>query len=408
MTVYRDKSRKNRWCYEFVLDHVRHRGVCKTPEGAYTKSKAEATDAETAARARVRAEAGIAKSGIRPGAYTLAQGLLRHISQTSVDASQSHIKSMQRISAELLRWFGADRPVVDITDDDTNEYRTWCAEQRRRVWLGGPRKMAEADFDNPKLWKELDQLRSASEVNHCLDLLRCALQAAYNTRNPQTGERMLPFPPEVKPVAVLERDPRPMPEAELSARLAKAPLWVVHAARLVRCFGLRQREAVSLDVFHLDHEHRCLRLKGAETKSGKDQALYGGREGWILAKWLARRARRVGQTRLVLWPGPAWFKRFRQGQTPPAEAWRPIKTFRRSWRDTVEAAGIERPHRFHDVRAAFITNIAEMASSTITKGLARHASMVTTEKYIKVVDKKFADAAEEASRRRGNLKIVKR
>lgn len=407
MTVFRDKRRKNRWSFEFWLDEVRHQGVCKRPDGTYVRDKGQAIEAEAAARARARAKQGIAKSGIRPGAYTFAQGLLRHISQTSVDASESHIKSMQRISTELLRWFGAETPVVDIGDDKTNEYRTWCAEQHRRVWLGGPRKMTDADFDNPKLWKELEQLRSPSEVNHCLDLLRCALHAAHNTRDPQTGERMLPFPPDVKPVFDPGHDPRPMPETELAARLGKAPAWVVDGAQLVRYFGLRLREALRLGPHHLDHENRCLRLRGHETKSGKDQALYGGREGWIVARWLARKAIRRGQTHLVTWPGPAWHKKLRKGETPPTDAWRPLKTIRRAWRDTIEAAGIEQPHRFHDVRAAYITNIAKMGSSTITKGLARHASMATTERYIKVVDDSFAKAADEATRRRGRLKVVR-
>ena len=159
-------------------------------------------------------------------------------------------------------------------------------------------------------------------------------------------------------------------------------------------------------------EHPELELAGcwvhSETKSGKDQAVYGGRQGWILMCWLARQARRRGQTHLVTWPGRYWFKRVARGEQPPPDVWQPLKTIRRSWGDTIERAGIESPHRFHDVRAAYITNIAKLGSSAITKGLARHASMATSEKYIKVADEDLARAADRAAdQRRPKLKVVK-
>jgi integrase len=297
--------------------------------------------------------------------------------------------------------------VTTIMVKDVAGYRAFCAEQNRKVWLGGPRKMADEDLDNPRLWKELDRKRSPSEVNHCLDLLRCALQGADSVQDPRTGERMLPFPPEVKPVFQPTRDPTPMPESEFRSRLTAAPSWVVEAANLAWHFGLRKTETLIVDLRHVDWENECIRLPAEVTKSGKDQALYGGHRGWILVCWLARQARRRGQTRLVMWPGRYWFKKQRRGERVPNEAWQPLTTFRRAWTDTIERAGIERPRRFHDLRAAYITNIARLGSSAITKGLARHASMATTERYIKLVEHQLAEAADRAAKSRPRLKVVR-
>jgi hypothetical protein len=79
MGVYKDKLRDTRWCYEFQAGGQRHRGVCRTSDGSYVKSKGDATLAEAAARKKVKADQGVAKNGIQPGAYTLAMALDRHI-----------------------------------------------------------------------------------------------------------------------------------------------------------------------------------------------------------------------------------------------------------------------------------------------------------------------------------------
>jgi integrase len=198
-----------------------------------------------------------------------------------------------------------------------------------------------------------------------------------------------------------------MPESEFRSRVNAAPSWVVEAANLAWHFGLRKTETLIVDLRHVDWENECIRLPAAVTKSGKDQALYGGHRGWILVRWLARQARRRGQTRLVMWPGRDWFKKQRRGERVPNEAWQPLTTFRRAWTDTIERAGIERPRRFHDLRAAYITNIARLGSSAITKGLARHASMATTERYIKLVEHQLAEAADRAAKSRPRLKVVR-
>lgn len=406
MTVFRDKRRNNRWAYEFELSKERYQGICKSTEGIHARTKAEALEAEADARRRARAEQGMARSGVRPGAYLLSQAILRHIGN-QVDSSASHVDSLKRVARELIQFFGVDRAVVDLTADDIGDYREFSGKQHRRVWVGGPRKLKDGDEDNPRLWKVLPSLRSASEVDHTLDCLRSALKIAHCTRDPLTGQPMLPFPPDVPSVHVPKRTPRPMPDEELSARLSEAPSWVVDAAMLARLFGLRLTEALIVERRHLDHEYQAILFQGEENKSGHDRRKFGGEAGWALLQRLAEQARQRSQERLVTWPGPKWIKKLRKGEIPPKDVWRPLKTIRRAWKNTIERAAIEQPHRFHDVRAKYITHVALLGSATLTKELAGHASMATTERYISVTSadlRKLADRATKGLR----LKLVKK
>lgn len=406
MGVKRRADRKNRWYFEFEVGAERHRGVCRTPDGQYAKTKAQANDAEAAIRKAVLAEQ--PRLGLAPDRITLMEALALHIKHNSADSTDSHLASLERISEEMIGFFGAGRAIVDITANDIAAYRNFLVAQKRRVWIGGQRKM---DRGNPRLWKTTDKTRSKSEVNHCLDVLRVALRRAERTSN-----GLLPPVPEVESVDDEKRAPSPMPVAELEARLAVAAPWVVDAALLARYFGCRLGEALALDLHHLDHERHCFRLSGAETKSGRDERLFGGETGWALALELAAQARRRGQTRLVTWPGQEWARRVSEGVMPADDAtdpktgasvWRPLNSIAKAWKATARRASIERPHRFHDLRAAFITDIARRSSSTVTKGLARHSSMDTTERYIKVAMDDLAEAAKLADRGRSKIRVVR-
>ncbi|MBP6770271.1 MAG: hypothetical protein KA171_21010 [Reyranella sp.] len=415
MSVFRNKQRGNQWAYDFVIGGERFRGYCLKPDGTPATKRSEAADAEGRVRAAAKAGQGMAKSGIRPGGYLLAQALTHHIAR-QVDSSASHGASVRRIVGELLRFFGPGRPIVEIDAPNVEAYRAFAVAQKRKVWIGGPRKIAEADHGNPRLWRELDRPRSASEVNHCLDVLRCALDIAHKTQDPMTGHSALPFPPVVSPVFEVKRVPTPMPEAELASRIEAAPPWTQEAALLARFFGCRLSEALTMGLRHIDHQARCLRLLGGGTKSGRDEPLHGGEIGWALVLQLEAQARRRGQTHLVTWPGLKATRRMRLGEAPADDAvdpvtgrsiWGPLKSIRKSWNTSAKAAGVDHPHRYHDVRAAYITDIDRVAGATATRLLARHASMSTTQKYIGLDDQELAGAANRAAKRRAKLKVVR-
>lgn len=398
MGIARRADRGNTWWFKFKLGGQRHRGVCKVIDvetGAIrnARTKGEAIEAEAMARKAARSHA--SRPGLaRHGAYTLGMAIGQHVRRVKPTASASHVASLERIGTEMLRHFGIDRPLVEILQSDVIAYTEFLTQQKRRVWIGGPRRRKGAD--NPRFWKTTDKPRSLSEVNHCLDVLRAVLQGAHRTLDPASGKSLLPYPPDVPALDEPARDPTPMSEAEYRARTAAAPPWVRDATALAWWFGLRLDEILTLELRHIDRENQCLRLLGAETKGKRDEPVFGGDKGWTLLRWLERQARRRGQVRLVTWPGPKWARL--PGQQPPREAWRPLTTIKRSWGAT--GAGIDQPRRFHDLRAAYITNVARIGSAKVTKELARHASMATTERYIKLVDNELATAANLAARRR--------
>ena len=415
MSVFRNKQRGGQWAYDFVIGGERFRGYCLNPNGTPATKRSEAADAEGRVRAAAKASQGMAKSGIRPGGYLLAQALNHHIAR-QVDSSASHVASVRRIVSELLRFFAPGRPIAEIGAPEVEAYRAFAVAQKRKVWIGGPRKITEADHGNPRLWRELDRPRSASEVNHCLDVLRCALDIAHKTQDPMTGHSALPFPPTVAPVFEVKRSPTPMPEGELASRLEVAPPWTQEAALLARYYGCRLSEALTLTTRHIDREARCLRLLGAATKSGRDEPLHGGEVGWELVLRLEAQARRRGQVHLVTWPGVRAARRLRLGEVPDDTAvdpktgrsiWAPLKSIRKSWNTSAEKAGVDQPHRYHDLRAAYITDIDRVAGATTTRLLARHASMSTTQKYIGLDGKELAGAADRAAKRRAGLKVIK-
>jgi hypothetical protein len=76
MTVYRrTKEPGQPWYYDFQLSKVRYQGYCLDSEsGAPARSEKEARDIEGAERRAAKACQGIARSGIRAGAFTPGAG----------------------------------------------------------------------------------------------------------------------------------------------------------------------------------------------------------------------------------------------------------------------------------------------------------------------------------------------
>jgi hypothetical protein len=114
--------------------------------------------------------------------------------------------------------------------------------------------------------------------------------------------------------------------------------------------------------------------------------------GWHLLEKLSHQAVARGQTYLVTWPGPKYFRHFLAGREVPREAWVPLQGIARSWRTTIRRAGIEEPHRFHDVRARYVTEVAKVQPAT-------------TALYIRLATNEISDAVSQAVARRRPSKL---
>lgn len=391
VTVYRNRHRGGRWCYTFRAGGVRYQGYCIDPAtGEDAPTRPRAIELEALIRRAVRGNAG--RSVSRPGTFTLAEALRLHI-EGQTESTPLHVANLELYARELLDHFGADRAIADIDQVDVDTYRTTAAKAGALVWKGGPRKRARMKPDQvARFMVRTGRRRSAASTNHYLDCLRSAFAVAARIRDPVTGKPMLPHPPEVKPLPTPKRQPRPMPDAELYARLEVAPPWTREAAELARYFGLRRAEALGLTVDHVDRERRGLRFSGAEAKSGRDEWAMPIAGGWEFLMALERQARARRIRHLIAWPGQA-YKHLAIAGKPgeiPRKAWRPLKSVRRSWRRSALEAEVDSPHRMHDVRARYITEIAKRHRG-VAKDAARHADPETTERYIAVATSEVGD-----------------
>lgn len=399
MTVYRRKNEPGQpWYYDFELGRKRHQGYCRDPDsGEAARTERDAQDIQAAVRRAEKAKQGIERSGIRPGAFTIAQTMALHLAN-QVDSTEEHRTNLAMYSREILAFFKPETAVTKIDRKRVLEYRQFCADQPIRIWIGGGDQSAKKkDRRDPKNWKAGNRPRSPATVNHYLDCLRGAFTQAHEAKHPVTGMPMMPFPPKVEPLHVPKRIPTVIADTELEARLGEAMPWVRDGAELARRFGLRMDETARVTIHHVEHQARGLRFEGEDQKSGRDEIVYGGKVGWRLVRRLVKQARDRGQIHLITWPGPEHHWNVRKGRPIPRQAWRPLKSFKHGWMKTAGRAGIEKPKRFHDVRAAYITQVARgTKSAQLVRNAARHRDQATTDRYIDAMTQETAAAVEKA------------
>jgi integrase len=410
MGVYQRKERGGAWYYRFKIDKVPFKEKCLMPNGKPPANRFEALQCEKAAREAAMANAPRPKfapaATIRPNDVTLEEAFAWHVAKIENEAGQTHLLSLGRAAREALAFFGEGRRLLSITDKDILDFRASVIRRKRRVFIGGPEK--NPDPTDESLWRELDKRRSPAEQNHVLNALRSAFKAAYRMRD-AAGRPMIPFLPVIERVHVPRRRPTPMSADEMNRRRAVAAPWVQDAIDLARHFGLRLSEALSVRVRHLDFDRRVINFRGEEVKSGNDQVCHTTPEGWQVALHLARQARERGVDHLVTYPAGKVAKQIRGSGTrrdlaevpPESIKWKPMKSIRRAWSNTAKAAGIENPRRFHDLRAAYITEIAQHEKSgKKIQGVARHASFSTTERYIEIADSELVGVMDVVAKAR--------
>ena len=394
MTVYRDQH--GVWRFDFWLDQVRHSGPCLSEKGERVTTKTAAKHAELLERARAEQGRQAGRSIVRAGDYTLAQAqaaLLKRV----VDRQRTgeHIANLRLWGDDVLSFFGPDLSFSSLTQDMLDDYANHVAAQPVRKWVGSSRKPTAADYGNAALWRDTGRRRSQRQVNNYLMHLRRLLAIAAKVRDPVSRQPVLNQYPalEIQLDRVPRRKPRPISDAELARRQARLTPWARDAAELSRLFGLRKREAVTIEISHIDEQAKALFFRGETTKSGHDEHAFGGTAGWQLLQRLKRQAIARRQTRLISWPGPEHFQAFLRGEKVPVDSWRPVKSIDGAWRRS--AKGIDGAHRFHDVRARYITSVAQ-ANKGVARQAARHQHSATTDLYIQVADEEVAQAVAQA------------
>lgn len=409
VSVYPNKQRGKVWSYDFWLNGVRHRGYCVDDKGQPAKNRTEAKAIEEAVRYQARQGQATARSTVRAGDYAIAQAqaaLLKRV----VDRRRKpeHVANIRLWGDHIMLFFGPETPFRSLTQKRVDEYVVHVGAEPVKKWLGGTRKPGPGDAARAELWRPTGKTRSKRQINNYLKHLRKLLAGAAKVKDPVTRQPVLTQDPElvVELERVPRRKPRPMTDAELGKRLAELTPWVRDVAELSRLFGLRLSEALKLEIRHIDAEWKALFFRGEETKSGHDEHAHGGTAGWQLLQRLKRQAIVRGLQRLVSWPGPIHVRAHLAGRKVPKGCWQPLKSLSNSWRKSAERAGVEDPHRFHDVRARYITTVAQ-ADKASTKQAARHQDPATTDLYISVADEEVQKAVAKAVARRPKVKAAK-
>jgi hypothetical protein len=402
MGVFRRKDRGGDWTYRFEKDNEEYKAKCFNLDGTPARTKAEARLAEARALEAVQKKRKDSltfqgQAAFR-GGFTLAQAYAAHGNKL-VTASIRHRAAFRRHAREALEFFGEDIPVTELRDESVQDFLNRALTVKRRIYLGGQRAIEPEDLDNSKLWRELDKVRSESEVNHLMNALRSALKAAHNVRDSITGASALPFPPTVPAVKVPKRKPTPMRAEEFEARYEEAAPWVRDAMDLMRYFGLRVSEALSARIsLHVNFKLKCLSFRGEEVKGGDNEFARGGSRGWAILERLIKQARARGTDYLVTYPGIRHAKTMMAGKPLPARGveWRPVSSIRNAFVASAARAGIAAPRRAHDLRAAYVTELGKSLGPDQWRRAARHKSIETTLRYSDPEERELEEAIERA------------
>lgn len=391
MTVYFDPAR-GKWRYDFWRSHVRHTGYCLDENGRDCTSERAAAEAESVEKRRLK----IAPKMARASDFTLAQAFAALKPGWKL---QAHWPNRQRYIKELLGFFGEDVRRDEIDAAKVAAYVVHAQTRKRLLWTGGP-KRDPSDPMNAPFWREGTTLRGPNTANLYLGTLRQALELKITDE--RTGRPALITAPKVPELAVPKRKARPVPDAIAIELRALLPPHVIEAMTVTLLFGFRRGEAFPLEISNVDFDARGVRLFAEDVKDNEDTFLPGSPLAMRYLRHLVDQAHARDTKHLITW------RRTRKDPRDQAlEAWRPLKRPRSSWARAM--AIIEAKHgrrwRWHDIRAAFITQVALTSGGIAAQSLARHSDYETTQAYIEVADEFRRTAAERASVRPA-LKLI--
>jgi integrase len=385
MTVYFDEERA-RWIYDFERGGKRYKQNAVDADGRPVTSRRAAIEAEGVAKraAEIAPKLPSAKH------FTLAQAMemKRETWKRQADAHNT-----KRYVAEILEHFGAATPVSAIGNAEVDAYIAASLAKKTRVYTGGPAHREATHLR--QTMKEGSHTRSPRTVNLYLNVLRQALKACLDVRDPLTSEPALKAMPRIPKLSIPKRRARPVPETVLSAIIARVPEHVVEAIRLTLFFGFRKGEVFGLQIRHVDFDAGGIWLTCDEVKDAEDVFMPGAPVAMDELRRLVVRAKERGAKHLITW------------RPSEKSEWRALKGVKSAWRTAMDE--VEKEHgkrwRWHDIRAAYITHIAVTAGPAAAQALARHSEYATTQMYVDVADQVRRDGANKAAERPA-LKIV--
>lgn len=380
MTIFFE-AKRDRWTYDFIKGGKRYRGNCLDAHGQPVTSKSAAKQAEGVEKRRVEMEPKVAK----PGELTVAMAIT---ALTPVWRQQANWFARKIQLRAIIAFFGADTAIAAIDQARVDDFTTQIRTTPMMAWKGGPKRDPAAD-ENSSYWVQTDKLRSIATINLYLGTLRQVFDRAAAHRDPATGLPVFAWLPTVKDLRRPKRRGRPMPDQVSGEIMSIMPPHVVDAMMLTAMFGFRRGEAFSLKRTAIDWDNGGIRLLAEEVKDDEDAFLPASQfaMGYLWCLDMEADARGVKELITFQRSKGAAFKAIKR----PKAAWKRAqaymeKQYGRVW-------------RWHDLRAAFITNVALNSGGVVAQSLARHSEFSTTQGYIEVADEMRRIAADRVSDR---------
>lgn len=378
MTVHFNKHRQ-RWVYDFVKAGKRYQGNCLDAAGQPVTSKSSAKQAEGVEKRRIEMEPKVAK----PGEMTVAMAIAALIPIWKLQANWFARRIQLR---DIEAFFGGNTAIADIDQARADDYKIHLRTARMMAWKGGPLRDPAAE-SNASFWVQTDKVRSVATINLYLGTLRQIFERAASHRDPQTGMPAFTNLPQIKDLRRPKRKGRPMPKQISAEIMSIMPPHVVDAMMLTSFFGFRKGEAFGLLRTNIDWDNGGIRLLAEDVKDDEDVFLPGDQYAMGYLWCLDIESQQRKSKHLV-----TWFDK-------KVGCWMPIKKPRAAW-NRARAFMREkygRTWRWHDLRGAFISNVALESGGVVAQTLARHSDFSTTQLYIEVADEMRRLAAERIS-----------
>lgn len=351
MSVYRKPNSPTFFHYEFECGGRRYRGSTKK------RSRREAEAVERALKERTRAELAFGK---RPASsLTLAEGGARYVHEVGAD------EEIERQLARSLSFLGPDKLMADVADDDI---------AKLVAWLRGHRRWGRED---------MPYLSPATVNRTAVELLRRVFRRArehWGARfelEPKWGRHRLKEPPE------RTRELRASERGAIGAASRDDYRKVYDFARLT---GFRLTECLlRWSEVHWDAE-KIIKLGkwDQEIKADITPAVAGllrSCEGDHVEFVFTYRCKRTDPRKGLVRGTP--YPITREG----------LKT---DWKRTRKRAGVQ-DFRFHDFRHDFGTKVQRASrNAKATQRAMNHANIISTFRYIAVIDEEVRAAVEAA------------
>lgn len=394
MTVYYCKQRRA-WRSNFVMDGERHSTNLVGPDGKAVTSRRGALAAESEQKRRAR----IARKLPATEGLTLAQIAAQRMKLWQKEARWPNFKIYVR---EMLAFFGPTCAIAAIGDGRIEDYLTHLRTQPIKRWKGGPKRDPE-DLRNADFWVSTGKPRSPATINLYLEPLRECLQRAARIRDPLTSTPLIPFAPDVPQLHRPKRKARPIPDDLIGEIMAAMPPHVVDAMMITLFFGFRKGEAFGLKRHDCDWARGGVVLEHDRVKDKEDAFLPGSDMAMGYLRCLDMEAEAKGTEHIITW------RPYRKDVGAQALVpWRPLKDPHHAWAraQTLMIEKTGKRYRWHDLRAAFITHVAQMSGQLAAQALARHSDYQTTAMYVEAADE-FRRKAAERSSDRPVLRVIK-